>query len=92
MKHIFYSDGAIYQLRRLSQTVQEETGIRHRLSDPASVLALLRFSSASPVERIYNDFSSFVVELDSEQQAYLRSEGLVLSSATQEKINAIAQN
>lgn len=91
MKPLFYSDSAIYQLRRLSQIVQEETGVRHRLSDPTSVMKLLRFSAASPVERIFESFSSFLIELDSDQQTHLRSEGLLLPSVIVDKMSAIAQ-
>ena len=91
MKSLLYSDNAIYQLRRLSQIVYEETGVRHRLSDPASVMKLLRFSSASPVERVFEGFSSFLVELDSDQQAHLRSEGLLLPPVIFDKMSTTTQ-
>jgi len=91
VKPLFYSDSAIYQLRRLSQIVQEETAVRHRLSDPISVMKLLRFSAASPVERIFEGFSSFLVELDSDQQAHLRHEGLLLPSVIVDKVSTVAQ-
>lgn len=91
MKPLLFSDNAIYQLRRLSQIVHEETGVRHRLSNPVSVMKLLRFSSASPVERIFESFSGFLVELDSDQQAHLRSEGLLLPPVIIDKMSSVAQ-
>ena len=88
---LVYSDNAIYQLRRLSQIVQEETGVRHRLSDPLSVMKLLRFSAASPVERIFEGFTCLLVELDSDQQAYLRSEGLLLPPVIMDKVRNVVE-
>lgn len=92
MKPLLFSDNGIYQLRRLSQVVHEETGVRHRLSDPVSVMKLLRFSAASPIERVFNSFSSFLVELDIDQQAHLRSEGLLLPPVIMDKMSTMAQN
>lgn len=92
MKPLLYSDNGIYQLRRLSQIVHEETGVRHRLSDPVSVMKLLRFSAASPIERVFVGFSNFLIELDSDQQAHLCSEGLLIPPVIMDKTNTFGQN
>jgi len=91
MKPLVYSDNAICQLSRLSQIVHRETSVRHRLSDPVSVMRLLRFSAASPVETIFEGFCGFLVELDSDQQAQLREDGLLLPPVIFDKVSTVAQ-
>ncbi len=89
MYSLVLSQTAVYQLQQLSKTVRDKTGVRHRLSDPKSVISLLRYSSTSPDANIFRYFGRFTNELDIEQRLYLQSRGLMLPDVIYDKMNAM---
>ncbi|MBX2809921.1 MAG: hypothetical protein KTR20_14960 [Cellvibrionaceae bacterium] len=91
MKHFIFSERGIYKLRLLSQAVLKKTGVRHRLSEPRSVMELLRYSSTTPDGAIFDHFCEFTQELDDKQRKYLAGRGLLLPSVIIDKINAYSE-
>jgi hypothetical protein len=92
MDSLVFSQSALYQLQQLSKAVRDKTGVRHRLSDPKSVITLLRFSSTSPNKDIFTYFSRFTSELEAEQRAYLQSRGLMVPNVIDNKIESFSAN
>ncbi len=87
MQSLVFSQTAVYQLQQLSKAVREKTGVRHRLSDPKSVISLLRYSSTSPDANIFLHFGRFTNELETEQRDYLQGRGLMLPSVLYDKMD-----
>jgi hypothetical protein len=92
MQSLVLSQAAVYQLQQLSKAVRDKTGVRHRLSDPKSVVTLLRYSSTSPDANIFLYFGRFTNELEDEQREYLQSRGLILPSVIYDKLNDVTQH
>lgn len=92
MQSLVLSQSAVYQLQQLSKIVRDKTGVRHRLSDPKSVISLLRYSSTSPDANIFRYFGRFTNELDIEQRIYLQGRGLMLPDVIYDKMNAMSDN
>lgn len=92
MESLVFSQAAVYQLQQLSKIVRSQTGVRHRLSDPKSVMSLLRFSSTSPDAEVFKYFGRFTNELDVEQRSYLQGRGLMLPEVIYEKINEMTHH
>ena len=90
MQSLVLSQSGLYQLQQLSKIVRDKTGVRHRLSDPKSVISLLRFSSTSPDAEIFRGFSRFTEKLDIEQRVYLQGRGLLLPDVIYEKMGEIS--
>jgi|GEM_PF-376297 len=72
------SQAAVYRLQQLANQVRQETGVRHKLSDPKSVISLLRYSSTCSTRMIRTRFAAFTDELEEEHRQYLASRGLLL--------------
>jgi hypothetical protein len=92
MESLVFSQSALYQLQQLSKAVRDKTGVRHRLSDPKSVITLLRFSSTSPDADIFMYFGRFTNELEAEQKAYLQSRGLMIPAVIDNKIDNFSRH
>lgn len=92
MQSLVFSQTAVYQLQQLSKAVRDKTGVRHRLSDPKSVMSLLRYSSTSPDANIFRFFGRFTNELDLEQRSYLQGRGLMLPEVLYDKMASMADN
>ncbi|MEO0442432.1 MAG: hypothetical protein AAFZ92_01640 [Pseudomonadota bacterium] len=91
MQSLVFSQAAVYQLQQLAKVVRDKTGVRHRLSDPKSVISLLRYSSTSPDADVFMFFGRFTNELDIEQRSYLQGKGLLLPDVLFEKIDSVIQ-
>ena len=91
MKPMVFSQSAVYQLQQLSKAVRDKTGVRHRLSDPKSVISLLRYSSTSPDVDIFLYFGRFTNELEPEQREYLQARGLLLPAVIYDKVSDASQ-
>lgn len=87
MQSLILSQSAVYQLQQLSKAVRDKTGVRHRLSDPKSVISLLRYSSTSPDANIFLYFGRFTNELEDDQRNYLQSRGLILPTVLYDKMD-----
>jgi len=92
MQSLVFSQTAVYQLQQLSKAVRDKTGIRHRLSDPKSVISLLRYSSTSPDANIFRYFGRFTNELEIEQRDYLQGRGLMLPEVLFNKIHEMTEH
>ena len=92
MQSMVLSQMAVYQLQQLSKAVREKTGVRHRLSDPKSVISLLRYSSTSPDANIFIYFGRFTDELEDEQREYLQSRGLLLPAVIYNKMDSFTEH
>lgn len=92
MQSLVFSQTAVYQLQQLSKAVRDKTGIRHRLSDPKSVISLLRYSSTSPDANIFRYFGRFTNELDLEQRVYLQGRGLMMPDVLYDKMHAMTEH
>lgn len=92
MQSMVLSQAAVYQLQQLSKAVRDKTGVRHRLSDPKSVISLLRYSSTSPDANIFLYFGRFTNELEDEQRQYLQGRGLILPSVIYDKLDSFAEH
>ena len=90
MQSLVFSQTAVYQLQQLSKVVREKTGVRHRLSDPKSIMSLLRYSSTSPDANIFRYFGRFTNELDMEQRLYLQGRGLMLPDVIVDKVHSMS--
>lgn len=86
MDPLIFSQPALYQLQQLSKAVRDKTGVRHRLSEPKSVISLLRYGATSPDADIFKYFGRFTNELDIEQRVYLQNRGLMMPEVILDKM------
>jgi len=73
-----FSQAAVYWLQKLASAVYHQEGVRHRLSDSASLLALLRHCEASREADTIRCYREFLAILTDEQARDLAREGLQL--------------
>lgn len=78
MELLHLSQAAVYHLQQLSIKVKQRTGVRHQLSNPRSVINLLRFSCTTPDSAIYEAFATFSEHLSDKQRNYLQERGLLI--------------
>ncbi len=89
MHDLVFSQAGIYHLQQLSSLVKRKTGVRHQLSDPKSVINLLRFSCTSPDVDVYESYSLFAQHLDDENREYLQGRGLLIPSRHITELNTV---
>ncbi|MDA9004134.1 hypothetical protein N9J26_01455 [bacterium] len=80
MHAFILSQTGVYRLQQLANSVREKTGVRHKLSDPKSVISLLRYSSTCTDRSIRSSFASFTDELTNEHRDYLANRGLLIAA------------
>ena len=79
------SQTGVYRLQQLANNVRQKTGVRHKLSDPKSVISLLRYSSTCTDKNIRGAFASFTDELSDDHREYLATRGLLLAVKTYQR-------
>jgi|GEM_PF-1118094 len=77
MKSFSLSQTGIYHLQQLANLVKQKTGVRHKLSDHADMINLLRYSSTSSDETICATYTDFTESLEDDQQGYLTARGIL---------------
>ena len=80
MHAFILSQTGVYRLQQLANHVRHKTGVRHKLSDPKSVISLLRYSSTCTDRNIRGSFASFTDELTDEHREYLANRGLLIAT------------
>lgn len=74
---IILSQSGVYRLQKLANQVHNTTGIRHRLSDQASMLKLIDFSSHCENSLIHTYLAAFASELDAGTLESLENQGIL---------------
>lgn len=80
MHAFILTQSGVYRLQQLANSVREKTGVRHKLSDPKSVISLLRYSSTCNDQNIRASYANFTDDLTDEHRDYLANRGLLLST------------
>ena len=83
MASLTLSQTGIYHLQQLSQLVKQKTGVRHRLSEQKDIIYLLRYSSISIDQAVYDLYNQFTDSLEEDQRIYLQSRGILLPKMIQ---------
>ncbi len=78
MQELLFTQASIYHLQQLASMVKQKTGVRHRLSDPKSVINLLRYSCTAADHTVNSEYNEFIATLRDEQRDYLQSRGLLI--------------
>lgn len=60
MNNPIFSQAAIFRLQQLASAVHKHNGIRHKLSEPNNLMALLRYSSSAPTGVIALQYQAFI--------------------------------
>ena len=85
MHAFILSQTGVYRLQQLANSVRQKTGVRHKLSDPKSVMSLLRYSSTCTDKTIRGAFGVFTHELTDDHREYLAARGLLLTVKSYQK-------
>ena len=78
MNQLIFSQASVYRLHRLANKVRAITGVRHKLSDNAGFLNLIRACAFSKDTQIKWQFSEFIGSLDNDQLQILVENGIDL--------------
>jgi len=70
------SQAAIYRLQQLAGAVHRQTGVRHKLSKPDQLMALLRFASQATQPEVALHYRAFFSLLTREQRRRLEQDAL----------------
>lgn len=73
-----FSQAAIYRLQQLAAAVHRQTGVRHRLSTPASLAALLSYSERTQNPEVATCYQAFNRLLDEDQRQSLQRQGVTI--------------
>jgi len=76
LNKVIFSQSGVYRLQQLASRFHHITGIRHKLSDEAAMLDLLRNSAKSDHKIRQTYFAAFAKGLNEEQANKLRAKGI----------------
>lgn len=89
MNNPIFSQAAIFRLQQLASAVHKQTGVRHKLSEPNNLMALLRYSSSAPTGGIALQYQAFVRILTLAERDALVVRGIPLAPASPEQSAAL---
>lgn len=81
MNNPLFSQSAIFRLQQLASAVHKHKGVRHKLSDPTSMMTLLRYASQAPTPEIALQYQAFVRVLTREERGSLQQRGIAVEPA-----------
>lgn len=81
MNNPIFSQAAIFRLQQLASSVHKNTGTRHKLSDPSSMMALLRYAAEAPTANIAIQYQAFIRILTRAEREDLLKRGVPLMPA-----------
>ncbi|GAB2189519.1 hypothetical protein MAH1_11270 [Sessilibacter sp. MAH1] len=79
MTALTFSTSNIIALHQLELQIRRETGVKHNLSNEASLLDLVRLASASTNRAVANAFKNFEIGLDESVKKQLIYRGVISS-------------
>ncbi len=82
MNKPIFSQAAIFRLQQLASSVHKQTGVRHKLSEPNNLMALLRYSSSAPTGGIALQYQAFIRILTLSERSALVERGIPLAPAS----------
>lgn len=80
-----FSQAAIFRLQQLAGAVHKHSGVRHKLSEPSSLLTLLRYGAQAPTPGIALQYQTFIQILDRTEKDALRAQDVPLVAALPEE-------
>jgi len=87
-----FSQAAIFRLQQLAGSVHKHSGVRHKLSEPDSLLTLLRYGAQAPTPGIALQYQAFIRILNRAEKDALRARGVPLvASLPEEEPAALAK-
>ena len=86
-----FSQAAIFRLQQLAGSVHKHNGVRHKLSEPDSLLALLRYGAQAPTPGIALQYQAFIRILNRIEKDALRAQGVPLAATLLEDASAPAK-
>lgn len=91
MTNPIFSQAAIFRLQQLASAVHKHAGIRHKLSEPDNLMALLRYSSMAPTGNIALQYQAFIRILTLVERTALVERGIPLEPASPERAAELRQ-
>ncbi|GAB1262704.1 hypothetical protein [Aurantivibrio plasticivorans] len=76
MNKLILSQSGVYRLQQLASQVHTLTGVRHKLSDEAAMIDLLKNCAQSSDKVIQTYFAAFTSELNEDQVNSLLARGV----------------
>lgn len=91
MNNPIFSQAAIFRLQQLASAVHKHTGVRHKLSEPNTLMTLLRYSSTAPTAGIALQYQAFIRILTLAERNALVERGIPLKPAEPEQAAELRQ-
>jgi len=73
-----FSQAAIFRLQQLAGSIHKHSGVRHKLSEPDSLFALLRYGAKAPTPGIALQYRAFIQILNRTEKDALRAQDVPL--------------
>lgn len=83
-----FPQAAIFRLQQLAGSVHKHSGVRHKLSDPDSLFALLRYGAQAPTPGIALQYQAFIRSLNRSERDALHAQGVPLSASSPDDVSA----